>query len=132
MAETTITRRIQWAHTDASGWYHNTAVLLLIEEAEHVLFDELGILDEIISTVPRVRVEVDFRSFLRFWDEVEILVRVEEVGRTSITERFELRRDGALCAEARVVAVHVDAEGKPQPWTEEHRRLLAGGAPAVG
>lgn len=123
-ASVTVTRRIQWAETDASGWYHNTAVLLLIEEAEHVLLDRLGILHEVIARIPRVRIEVDFRRVLRFWDEVEVALAVQEVGESSITYRFEVRSGEEVCAEGKVVAVQVADDGKPAPWSDEHRRLL--------
>ena len=39
-ASTVIKRRIQWVDTDASGWYHNTAALRLIEEV--CMLDQLS------------------------------------------------------------------------------------------
>jgi acyl-CoA thioester hydrolase len=124
-----IKRRIQWVDTDASGWYHNTAALRLIEEAEHVLMDRLGILREVISRVPRVNISIDFRRFLRFWDEVEVAIRVTNVGESSISYGFEMRHQGEVAAEGRAVAVLVTEEGKPKPWSDEHRRLLLGAGP---
>jgi acyl-CoA thioester hydrolase len=128
-ASIVVKRRIEWADTDASGWYHNTAALRLIEEAEHVLMDRLGILHDVIARVPRVHISIDFRQVLRFWDEVEVAVRVEDVGDSSITYGFEMRHDGAVSADGKAVAVLVSAEGKPAPWPEEHRRLLLNSGP---
>jgi acyl-CoA thioester hydrolase len=128
-ASIVVKRRIQWVDTDASGWYHNTAALRLIEEAEHVLMDRLGILDEVIARVPRVHISVDFRRFLRFWDEVEVAIRVAEMGESSITYAFQMRVQGEVAAEGKAVAVLVTDEGKPTPWLEEHRRLLLGSGP---
>lgn len=128
-ASTVIRRRIQWVDTDASGWYHNTAALRLIEEAEHVLMDRLGILQEVISRVPRVNISIDFRRFLRFWDEVEVAIGVTAVGESSITYAFEMRHQGEVAAEGKAVAVLVTKEGKPTPWSEEHRRLLLDSGP---
>jgi acyl-CoA thioester hydrolase len=128
-ASIVVKRRIQWVDTDASGWYHNTAALRLIEEAEHVLMDRLGILREVIARVPRVHISIDFRQVLRFWDEVEVAIRVEDVGETSITYRFEMRHGGAVSADGKAIAVLVTAEGKPTPWLEEHRRLLLTSGP---
>ena len=128
-ASTVIKRRIQWVDTDASGWYHNTAALRLIEEAEHVLMDRLGILHEVISRVPRVNINIDFRRFLRFWDEVEVAIRVTDLGESSVTYSFEMRHEGEIAAEGRAVAVLVTKEGKPTAWLDEHRRLLLGAGP---
>jgi acyl-CoA thioester hydrolase len=128
-ASIVVKRRIQWADTDASGWYHNTAALRLIEEAENVLMDRLGILHDVISRVPRVHISIDFRRVLRFWDEVEVAIRVEDVGDSSITYGFEMRHDGAVTAHGKAVAVLVSVEGKPTRWQEEHRRRLLTSGP---
>ena len=123
-ASVVIRRRIQWFDTDSSTKYHNTAPLRLMEEAEAVLLDRLGLVRQVYGFLPRRRVEIDYFLPLRFWDEVHVGVEVSEVGRTSITYAFWIDRDGRRHAEGRVVAVHIDAEGRPRPWPEEHRRLL--------
>jgi acyl-CoA thioester hydrolase len=123
-ASIVVKRRIEWADTDASGWYHNTAALRLIEEAENVLLDRLGILHSVIARIPRAHISLDFRRFLRFWDEVDVGIRVQSVGESSVTYRFEIRHEGEICAEGTAVAVLVSSEGKPIPWTQEHRRQL--------
>jgi acyl-CoA thioester hydrolase len=122
-----ITRRIHWFDTDASTKYHNTAPLRLMEEAEAALLDQLGIVKEVYGWIPRVHVEMDYRRPLRFWDQVEVEVEVEEVGRASVTYGFRIAMDGEVHADGRVVAVHIDREGRPDPWPERYRRLLEGG-----
>ena len=123
---TTITRRIQWFDTDASTKYHNTAPLRLMEEAEAALLDELGIVKEVYGFLPRRHVTVEYHRPLRFWDEVEVTVEVIEVGTTSVTYTFKVARDGEVRADGRVVAVHIDDEGQPAPWSNRHRGLLEG------
>jgi acyl-CoA thioester hydrolase len=122
--EITIRRHIQWFDTDSSTKYHNTAPLRLMEEAEAALLDELGIVHEVYGFMPRVHVSLDYRSPLRFWDEVEITVRVAELGRTSITYTFEVRSEGRTAAEGTVVAAYIDGEGTPRAWPDRYRRLL--------
>jgi acyl-CoA thioester hydrolase len=123
---TTITRHIHWFDTDASSKYHNTAPLRLMEEAEAALLHELGIVEEVYGFLPRRHLTVEYLKPLHFWDPAEITVEVAEVGRTSVTYNFEIRRDGELHANGRVVAVHIDAEGQPEPWSDRHRGLLEG------
>jgi acyl-CoA thioester hydrolase len=123
---TTITRHIQWFDTDASSKYHNTAPLRLMEEAEAVLLDELGIVRQVYGFLPRRHLTIEYHRPLHFWDEVEVTVEVAEVGTTSVTYTFEIRKDGEVRADGRVVAVHIDADGNPEPWSDRHRRLLEG------
>jgi acyl-CoA thioester hydrolase len=122
----TIRRRIHWFDTDSSTKYHNTAPLRLMEEAEAALLDDMGIVREVYGWLPRAHVSMDYRRPLRFWDEVSVDVEVTEVGRTSVTYAFRVRKDGELSAEGRVVAVLIDEEGKPREWPDEWRRLLTG------
>ncbi len=124
--EITVRRRIQWFDTDASTKYHNTAPLRLMEEAEAALLDELGIIKEVYGKMPRAHVSVDYRRPVRFWDEVDVHLRIAEVGRTSITYRFEIRDSSAVYAEGTVVAVYIASDGKPSAWTDGYRALLEG------
>ena len=51
-------------------------------------------------------------------------VAPERIGRTSITWRFEITRDGELCVVGRLVVVHVDDDGRPTPLTEREREAF--------
>jgi acyl-CoA thioesterase FadM len=126
--EISVRRRIGWFDTDASSKYHNTVPLRLMEEAEAALLDRLGIVREVYGWMPRAHVSVDYRQPLRFWDEAETVVRVAEVGTTSVTYTFEIRTGEEVAAEGRVVAVYIDEDGRPRSWPEEYRKLLDGSA----
>lgn len=129
-ASVVIRRRIQWFDTDASTKYHNTAPLRLMEEAEVVLLDRLGIVHDVYGRLPRAHVTIDYRTPLRFWDECEVRLEVSDVGRSSVTYAFSIMGpEGNVASEGTVVAVLVDAEVKPRPWPEEHRRLLLESGP---
>jgi len=58
--------------------------------------------------------------------EIEVRIRPESLGGTSITWAFEVARDGELCVEGRMVVVHVDEEGRPAALTERERAALGG------
>jgi acyl-CoA thioester hydrolase len=77
--------------------------------------------------------EIDYHKPFVLGDEVEVFVRLERVGGTSITERFEMCHalTGALHCTVLMVIVHVDlATGKPKPIEgavrEGLERLVAG------
>lgn len=128
-ASIVVRRRVEWADTDASGKYHNTVAFKLAEQAETRLLAALGIVDEIYGRLPRVHMSIDMTEPLRFNDEVEVELGVEEVGRTSVTYGFELRTEGRTVATGRMVAVLLGASGEKDEWTEEYRRILETSGP---
>lgn len=111
--------------TDAGGRIHFTAAFRWAEAAETALGRELGLLHD-WPDLPRRAVEAEYLQVLRFEDEIEVELRAERVGRTSITYAWEIRRDGQLCVRGRHTAVHVGPEGRPAPVPDEVRRALTG------
>jgi acyl-CoA thioester hydrolase len=116
--------RVAWVDTDAGGRIHFTAAFRWAEAAETALCRSLVLLDE-WANYPRRAVEAEYFSVLRFEDEIEIELRPERVGTTSVTYVWEIRRDGETCIRGRHTVVHVDAEGRPAPLPEALRRALA-------
>jgi 2-aminobenzoate-CoA ligase len=132
-ASITVQRRIEWSDTDASGYWHNTAAFRWIEVAETALLDRLGLLDEIYGRLPRVQISAQFTKALRLKDLVDIELFVVDVGRTSITYHFRMACGGEIAAEGRATAVLLDrATRQPEPWSDDHRRLLLESGPQPG
>lgn len=126
-ASVVVQRRVDWADTDAAGYYHNTTVWRLMEAAEALLHDRLGIRSETFGRTPRVRATVEFRRALYFYDLVDVELAVVALGRTSVTYRFELRLGGEVAAAGEVVTVLIDrAGGRAIPWPDAWRAALAG------
>lgn len=128
-ASIVVRRRVEWADTDASGKYHNTVAFKLAEQAETRLLTALDLADEIYGRLPRVHMSLDMTEPLRFNDEVEVELRVEELGRTSLTYGFEVRKEGRAVATGRMVAVLLRASGETEEWREDHRRILETAGP---
>ncbi|HEX2088914.1 MAG TPA: thioesterase family protein [Actinomycetota bacterium] len=132
-ARITVQRRIEWSDTDASGYWHNTAVFRWIEVAETALLQRLGILNEIYGRMPRVRISAEFRKGLRHKDLVDIEFAIAAVGRSSVTYAFRMSSAGSVAAEGTAVAVLLDrAGGRPVPWPDEYRQLLLESGPQPG
>lgn len=119
-----VRRTVEWADTDASGHWHNTAAFRFIEAAERVLLASVG-LEDVYGRMPRVHITADFRKPLCFSEVAEIEIAVADVGRTSITYMADITRDGDICARLRFVAVLRDEEGRPTSWTDAQRRRLS-------
>jgi YbgC/YbaW family acyl-CoA thioester hydrolase len=115
-------RRVDWVDTDAGGRIHHTAAFRYAEHAETEALRNAGITGP--ASYPRRRVEAEFHRVLRFDDELEVRLRAERVGRTSITWAWTISRDGEVCVEGRHTVVHVDDEGRPTPLRDEVRAKL--------
>ena len=116
--------RVAWVDTDAGGRIHFTAAFRWAEMAETGMRRKLGLLDE-WGSYPRRRVEAEFLKVLVFEDEIEVRIRPERLGGTSITWAFEIARDRELCVQGTLVVVHVDDEGRPAPLTDAERAALS-------
>jgi len=116
--------RVAWVDTDAGGRIHFTAAFRWAEAAETALRRQLGIMDG-WGDYPRRRVEADFHQVLVFEDELDVFIRPERVGRTSVTWAWRIERDGVVCVDGRMVVVHVDAHGKPAQLPDAVRRALS-------
>lgn len=114
--------RVAWVDTDAGGRIHFTAPFRWAEAAEHTLYREVEAKID-VGCLPRRAVEAHYLRPLRFDDELEFRLR-SEPGRTSITFRWQVIRDGELCVEGRYTVVYVDESGVPSALPEDFRAAL--------
>jgi acyl-CoA thioester hydrolase len=126
MAEHSVRVRVGWIDTDAGGRIHFTVAFRWAEMAETGLYRKLGLLGEGRGDYPRRHVEAEYRRVLVFEDEVEVRIRVEAVGRTSIRFAWEAVHDGEIAITGSHTIVRVDPDGRPQPIDDATRALLAG------
>ncbi len=124
MVEQVEQARVAWVDTDAGGRIHFTAAFRWAEAAETALMRRLGFLGGQWGDYPRRKVEAEYLQVLRFEDEVEIRLRVENVGRTSVTYAWTIAKDGEPYIKGRHTVVHVDAEGRPEPLADAVRAEL--------
>ena len=115
--------RVQWVDTDAGARIHFTAAFRWAEAAETALMRRLGMLDE-WGDYPRRHVEAEYLKVLRFEDEFETRLRVDAVGKTSITYGWEIRRGDEVCIRGNHTVVRVDRNGRPEPLPDGLRAQL--------
>jgi len=116
--------RVAWVDTDTGGRIHFTAAFRWAEATETSLYRRLGVPRADRSDFPRRHVEAEFRRALVFEDEVEVTLRVERLGRTSITYRWVVSKDGEIAVEGGHTVVRVDGDGRPIPLADTMRALL--------
>jgi YbgC/YbaW family acyl-CoA thioester hydrolase len=124
VVEQAFETRVAWVDTDAGGRIHFTAAFRWAEAAETELMRRLGLPWERWGRYPRRKVEAEYLKVLRFDDKVEVRLRVENVGRTSVTYAWTIAKDGEAHIKGRHTVVHVDAEGKPEPIDDTLRTAL--------
>ena len=111
--------------TDAGGRIHFTAVFRWVEAAEVGLMRRLGLMEG-WGNFPRRHVEADYLKVLVFEDEVEVRLRIDRVGKTSITYGWELVKDREPYVTGSQTIVHVDEQGRPAHLPDELRASLDG------
>lgn len=115
--------RVAWVDTDAGGRIHFTAAFRWAEVAETGLLRSLELLPR-WTDYPRRHVQADFLRVLVFEDEIETRLRVQQVGRTSVTYAWEIVKDGEPCVVGSHTAVLVDGKGRPEPIPDDVRSAL--------
>jgi acyl-CoA thioester hydrolase len=123
--------QLRWRDMDMLGHLNQSVYHELLEEARAALITELlrrAGPEQVHGTFVLVRVELDHRSEVRRdHGEVEIVVRVVAVGRSSITLAHEiLLPDGTVAAAGRTVLVGWD------PAQRGKRELSQGERAALG
>lgn len=116
--------RVAWVDTDAGGRIHFAAAFRWAEAAETELMRRIGVITEAWGTFPRRKVEAEYMKALGFDDEIEVKLRVENVGRTSVTYAWTIAKDGEAYVKGRHTVVHVDAVGRPEPLGADLRAAL--------
>jgi 4-hydroxybenzoyl-CoA thioesterase/acyl-CoA thioester hydrolase len=84
-----MSRRVEFAETDAAGFVHFSAFFRYMEEAEHALWRASGLRIFVHDSdihFPRLSTSFNFHSPLRFEDEFEVSIQVAAI--TDRTVRY--------------------------------------------
>jgi acyl-CoA thioester hydrolase len=111
----TCTERVQFSDTDMAGIVHFSNFFRYMERVEHAFFRSLGfsIVDPPVEGAervgwPRVHAACDYMAPLRFEEEFECELLVEEVRSKVIRHIIRFwKSDGVLAAEGRITAACV-------------------------
>jgi acyl-CoA thioester hydrolase len=114
---------IRWRDLDMLGHLNQSVYHELLEEGRGRFFQRVTTLTGLVLA----RVELDYKAEVRReHSPVEVVVRIEGVGRSSVTLAHDiLRADGTLAASGTSVHVAWDAaERRSRRWAEEERERL--------
>jgi 4-hydroxybenzoyl-CoA thioesterase len=126
-------RRVKWGEIDVAGAVDlSTVTRYTMEATEEWFLEKLGSdwnelhMAQKIST-PFARVEIDFRRPVKASQNLNILVSVEKLGRSSLV--FEVmgqsQADEALCWEAHLTCIFADTQtNKSIPIPDSFRKII--------
>lgn len=118
-------RRVEFAETDMAGIVHFANFFRYLEEAEHEFFRSLGsgILhqenDGTILSWPRVEAACRFESPAFYEDLLQIRLTELNIGRASLTMRWEIFREETRLCTGTLKTVFCRIEPGQQPIAEE-------------
>lgn len=103
-------RRVEFAETDMAGIVHFSNFFRYMESAEVEFLRSLGLSVSMRKDgqrfgFPRVSASCDYLRPAMFQDVIEVMVKVQQVGRKSVTYRFEFRKGGEMIAHGQISAV---------------------------
>lgn len=116
--EMSISRRLAWPDTDGAGQWHHSTVWRWVEEAEAEMHRYLEITAHTFGFTPRRYVEAEFFRPVLFDQIVTITIRVQAVGRTSVTYVADVAQEEAAVARVLMTAVLV-SNGTPRAWPKD-------------
>jgi acyl-CoA thioester hydrolase len=106
----TYHRRVQFAETDAAGMVHFSVFFRYMEEAEHAVWRAAG-MDIFASrethSWPRISASFDFKSPLRFQDELEVRTEIAATTRSTIQWAHVITRGETTIGAGMVTAIYV-------------------------
>ncbi len=124
--------RVRYAEIDGQKIVFNSRYLEYADVAVTDFWDWTGIAAALPDIWPHTefnvrRTEIDYLKPFRLGDTIAAFVRIDKIGTTSLTKRFELAHaeTGDLHTVITMVSVHVDLEtGRPIPLPEAIRAHL--------
>tara|TARA_Y100001001_G_scaffold54144_1_gene50600 strand:+ start:137 stop:580 length:444 start_codon:yes stop_codon:yes gene_type:complete len=111
------TLRVRWKECDVQGIAYYGSYIDFIDVAQAEYFRNLGILthqanNRKVFDLAAVKVTLEYKSPAKIDELIDIFIRVEKIGRTSIDKRSEIYRsdtDELLCS-VQSISVNFDSE----------------------
>ena len=130
--EFVMRRRIHFSETDRAGVLYFAHYYRFMEEAEHAFWRSLGVavvmdVAGLETSWPRVATSCEYFSPVRFDDELELALKVVNIGNKSVTYEVEFRCDGRRIALGRMTTVYcaiVSGEFQPSSIPDSLRSKL--------
>ncbi len=110
-------RRVEFCETDAAGIAHFSSLIIYMEQAEHALLRSLGLSvasansslhnESLVPRCnwPRVKVECEFKSPVKFEDLISVQTWISSLGAKSVTYQHQLSIGNRTIALGKITSV---------------------------
>lgn len=126
--------KVHFGDTDPAGivyyprffhYYHVAFEELFAERADGENKSYAHLIQRRRVGLPAVRVECEYKSPLRFGDEIAVEITADRIGTKSVTLRYKVSIGDTLCGDGKVTSACVDMETfKTIPIPDDLRRLF--------
>ncbi|MBM7660622.1 acyl-CoA thioester hydrolase [Bacillus mesophilus] len=123
--------KVRFAETDMFGHVNNTTAFTYFEEGRLEFFKKIGIMRDWMSRdselIPVVAdLQCDYLSQIYFDDVLQVFVKMNKVGRTSVELHYLVKKEnGTVAYTGRGTIVQINKEtGRPEEWKEHWKELL--------
>jgi acyl-CoA thioester hydrolase len=120
--------RVRWAEADLQGVVFNANYLLYMDVAvteywRHLSGNNPASLRDVIEHIYVVRTTIDFHGSAKYDDLLDVGVRVQRLGKSSMLFVFEIFRNDDLLITGNITYVHA-REGKSEPLADSFKALM--------
>ncbi|MEM9411549.1 MAG: thioesterase family protein [Planctomycetota bacterium] len=122
-------RRVEFRDTDMAGIVHFSVFFTYMEEAEHAFLRSTGLgvfmdHDNRKISWPRVAADCNYRSAIRFEDDLDIQVSIQRLGTKSITFCHQMFLDDRKVADGQITTVCCEMVPHAKPESIEIPRFV--------
>lgn len=106
---------IRFSDLDTMGHVNNAVYVTYLEQARVAYVEDA--LDRALASLPSVvaSLSIEYHRPITGTGDATVLIRVPELGQSSLPMEYEIHTDGELMATAETVQVFLDEHGDPQP-----------------
>ncbi len=123
----TYRARVAFHETDAARIVHFAQYLRYAELAETQALHGCGLLASLMEKgmgMPRVKLDVEYKSPLRFWEEYEVRAQLERIGESSLHWSFIISGEKSVAARVSWVTARLNAHGAKAVYSAEEKEIL--------
>jgi acyl-CoA thioester hydrolase len=120
--------RVRWAEADLQGVVFNANYLLYMDVAvteywRHLSGNNPANLRHVVENIYVVRTTIDFHGSAKYDDLLEVGVRAQRLGNSSMLFVFEIYREASLLITGNITYVHAK-DGKSAPLADTFKALV--------
>jgi acyl-CoA thioester hydrolase len=120
--------RVRWAEADLQGVVFNANYLLYMDVAvteywRHLSGNNPASLRDVIEHIYVVRTTIDFHGSAKYDDLLDVGVRAQRLGKSSMLFVFEIFRNDELLITGNITYVHAH-DGKSEPLADSFKALM--------